>query len=107
MLGDGYLQLACRHHILELICGASSSLVYHAGKEYGKKKENSNKKGTESPGHYPFYKGTTSICWSCSNIFVAMAGKGHAMRHGYKELIELGNNPVPRWSISCKLQIHI
>ena len=26
--GNNLLQLACRHHVLELLCGAASSLVY-------------------------------------------------------------------------------
>ena len=29
LLKQEYLQLACRHHVLELVSGASCSLVYH------------------------------------------------------------------------------
>ena len=30
--GNNFLQLACRHHLLELLCGASASLVYSTAK---------------------------------------------------------------------------
>jgi hypothetical protein len=107
LLGDHYLQLACRHHVFELVCGASSSLVYHAEKQ--NKNNKGKKKGTESPEE-PLFKAfaaswklvdksnyqtftplTREQAQSCELIvaFLLQWLDGDSLRHDYKELVEL------------------
>ena len=48
-LNHSYLELACRHHIYELVCGAASEIVL------GKNQEGKNQKKTTSP-YEPLFK---------------------------------------------------
>jgi len=54
LLKQEYLQLACRHHVLELVSGASCSLVYHDNDKPTTKK-GKTKRCTESPEE-PIFK---------------------------------------------------
>jgi hypothetical protein len=102
------MQLACRHHIMELVCGAICGLVYH-DKDKEKPAKGKKGKGTESPEE-PLFKAFAAE-WNGINttnyqVFHPTI-REHAdasqhlvafllnwletgdMRHDYRELVEL------------------
>ena len=108
LMGCSMMQLACRHHILELVCGASCSLVYHDKSKNGKK-GGKKEKGTESPeeplfkafaanwkkvdqSNYCTYTPKTreqSIAAQNLVVFLIEWLLNGNLRHDYKEVIEL------------------
>ena len=108
LLKQEYLQLACRHHVLELVSGASCSLVYHDNDKPTTKK-GKTKRGTESPEEPIFkafaaawkdvdksdYQTFTPSCREqgdmCQStiVFLLQWLNDESLRHDYKELVEL------------------